>query len=154
VCRVRDFFKLPVSFPVEDSLARLDERLQRMEALHALELCRLTRPGTRGAAFAVTDGELRAVALAVADAWLLSLDELRTERRTQPMALARQAAFWLQRELTGADGERIGIWWGGKHRTTVNYGIAQMTRRLRGGDAALQSVVRGIAAHFRKEAQA
>jgi Bacterial dnaA protein helix-turn-helix len=78
--------------------------------------------------------------------------------RKQPMALARQVAFWCQRELTGADGARIGIWWGNMDRTTVNYGIHQVTLRLTGQsqmklappDRDLQTLVRGVAEYFRK----
>jgi chromosomal replication initiator protein len=57
----------------------------------------------------------------VADAHDVTVDQLKSKRRTQDLARARQIAMFLAREMTGASLNQIGRAFGGRDHSTVSH---------------------------------
>lgn len=85
-----------------------------------------------------------AIAVAVADAWGIALRAIHSDRREQPVALARQVAMHLARRLTGQSFPAIGRALGRDH-STVMHGHREILRRC-AADPALAARVEAIAA--------
>jgi chromosomal replication initiator protein len=74
----------------------------------------------------------------VADEFHVSVDQLKSNRRTQDLALARQVAMYVAREKIGASLNQIGTAFGGRDHTTVMYACRKIDNlmsdnpRLRG----------------------
>jgi chromosomal replication initiator protein len=67
----------------------------------------------------------------VADAFGVTITDLRGDRRTQQFVYPRQIAMYLCRELTDLSLPKIGERFGGRDHTTVHYAEAKITRLLR-----------------------
>jgi chromosomal replication initiator protein len=66
---------------------------------------------------------------AVAEHFGVKLADMKTKKRTKEIALPRQAAMYLARELTGASLSDIGRTIGGKDHATVIYACRQMAEK-------------------------
>ena len=79
----------------------------------------------------------------------VTVDQLKSKRRTQDLARARQIAMYLSREMTGASLNQIGRAFGNKDHSTVSYGcqkIAELMKtdaRFRGAVLDIQDRIRG-----------
>lgn len=73
----------------------------------------------------MTDGAptIAQIIAAVAEIWGVTPAELRSQRRGQPAAMARQAAMTLARDLTPHSLTTIGHAFGDRHHTTVTHAI-------------------------------
>ena len=80
---------------------------------------------------------------AVADRFGVKLDALCGHRRTQTIALPRQVAMYLMRQLTDLSLVEIGRTFGGRDHTTVMYACEKVGRLLR-EDLALADKVNGL----------
>ncbi len=56
----------------------------------------------------------------------VTVDQLKSKRRTQDLARARQIAMYLSREMTGASLNQIGRAFGNKDHSTVSYGCQKI----------------------------
>lgn len=65
-------------------------------------------------------------------AWLhgLTTAELRSERRSKPVVIARQEAMWLAKRYTSYSLPRIGAAMGGRDHTTVLHGVRRHQARI------------------------
>ena len=85
----------------------------------------------------------------VADAMDVTVDQLKSKRRTQDLARARQLAMYLSREMTGASLNQIGRAYGGRDHSTVAHACQKIGRemsddaRFRGFVLDLQDRIRG-----------
>ena len=85
----------------------------------------------------------------VADATDVTCDQLKSKRRTQDLARARQMAMYLSRELTGASLNQIGRAFGGRDHSTVAHACQKIGKdmgddpRFRGFVLNLQDKCRG-----------
>ena len=127
---------------------------------------------TRGVAFAMLNGEPLTVELArdvlssqypedsrpvtvesvqrvVAEYFSLSIEELRSERRTQTIVFPRQVAMYLSRELTDMSLPRIGQLFGGRDHTTIHYGHDKIAKRIK-EDRSLYNLVQELTATIRR----
>jgi chromosomal replication initiator protein len=86
---------------------------------------------------------IEAIQQAVADMFGLSIEDLRTERRSRDVAVPRQIAMYLVKLMTDASLSEIGREFGGKHHTTVMHSIAKV-HELRRSDAALDHTIRKL----------
>ncbi len=77
---------------------------------------------------------------AVADYYDLSEESLRGKRRTASVALPRQIAMYLSRDLTGLPLKEIGAKFGGKDHTTVIHACEKVRKILR-TDAGLRKTI-------------
>jgi hypothetical protein len=75
-----------------------------------------------------TTNRLEEIALEVAAAHGLAIDQLRKKSRVWRFSYPRQMAMFLQRALTGASLPQIGAWWGMNHGT-VHHALAAMRDR-------------------------
>jgi len=76
----------------------------------------------------------------VADAFGVSESSLQNKRRTQPLALARQVAMYLCRELTDNSLKTIGLYFGGRDHSTVVHAIKSVKSRLRADNALAEKI--------------
>lgn len=58
----------------------------------------------------------------------ITRQELLGDKRSQPLALWRQAGYYILREHCGLSYPRIGQLMGGKHHTTVMHGVDKFER--------------------------
>jgi chromosomal replication initiator protein len=80
---------------------------------------------------------------AVSDKFSVKLDMLCGQRRTQTIALPRQVAMYLMRQLTDLSLAEIGRAFGGRDHTTVMYACEKITREIR-TDNVLGEKVNGL----------
>ncbi len=79
----------------------------------------------------------------------VTVDQLKSKRRTQDLARARQIAMYLSREMTGASLNQIGRAFGNKDHSTVSHacqkiaGMMKTDARFRGAVLDVQDRVRG-----------
>jgi len=79
----------------------------------------------------------------------VTVDQLKSKRRTQDLARARQIAMYLSREMTGASLNQIGRAFGNKDHSTVSYacqkiaGLMKTDARFRGAVLDIQDRARG-----------
>jgi len=79
----------------------------------------------------------------------LTVDQLKSKRRTQDLARARQIAMYLAREMTGSSLNQIGRAFGGRDHSTVSHAYQKITKdmktdpRFRGAVLDIQDRVRG-----------
>ncbi len=79
----------------------------------------------------------------VADYFDFTVDQLKSKRRTQDLARARQVAMHLARELTGASLNQIGRALGGRDHSTVSH-ACQTIKNLVEKDPRFRGVVKDI----------
>jgi chromosomal replication initiator protein len=80
----------------------------------------------------------------------LHVNDMRSNRRTQDVAYARQLAMYLARDLTEASLPQIGDKFGGRHHTTVLYAVDKIERLLKDGhDRQLHDLVQLITARVK-----
>ncbi|HPF69366.1 MAG TPA: chromosomal replication initiator protein DnaA [Candidatus Krumholzibacteria bacterium] len=86
----------------------------------------------------------------VADVHGVTVDQLKSKRRTQDLARARQIAMHLAREMTGASLNQIGRAFGGRDHSTVAHGCQKIAQdmesdpRFRGAVRDLMDRVRAL----------
>jgi len=79
----------------------------------------------------------------------VTVDQLKSKRRTQDLARARQIAMYLSREMTGASLNQIGRAFGNKDHSTVSHacqkiaGLMKTDARFRGAVLDIQDRIRG-----------
>jgi chromosomal replication initiator protein len=79
----------------------------------------------------------------------LTVDQLKSKRRTQDLARARQIAMYLAREMTGASLNQIGRALGNRDHSTVSHAYQKIQKemktdpRFRGAVLDIQDRVRG-----------
>ena len=85
----------------------------------------------------------------VGDVHDVTVDQLKSKRRTQDLARARQIAMYLSREMTGASLNQIGRAFGNKDHSTVSHacqkiaGLMKTDARFRGAVLDIQDRIRG-----------
>jgi chromosomal replication initiator protein len=72
-----------------------------------------------------------AIQRAVAILFNLSLDELMQRNNARAVALPRQIAIYLVKQMTDASLPQIGNYFGGRHHTTVMHAIAKIHEQRR-----------------------
>jgi chromosomal replication initiator protein len=85
----------------------------------------------------------------VSDRFGISLDELKSARRSQNIVYPRQVAMYLSRELTDASLPRIGKEFGGRDHTTVMHANAKIARRIR-EDRSVYNLVQELTARVKQ----
>jgi len=79
----------------------------------------------------------------VAKGFNVTVEEMKSRRRTAPLALARQSAMYLMRKLLNFSLKEIGRYFGGKDHTTVLHAIDKI-KRIREEDIAFKEKLMGI----------
>ncbi|RKZ31025.1 chromosomal replication initiator protein DnaA [bacterium] len=83
----------------------------------------------------------------VAEVFNVPEPALQNNRRTQPLALARQVAMYLCRELTNNSLKTIGLYFGGRDHSTVVHAINSIQARIK-KDAELAAKIAAIRAEL------
>jgi chromosomal replication initiator protein len=131
---------------VVDNIRELEGALTRVTAYAALTHQRIDLdmaadvlqdllPAARRAP--VTPGRILA---ATAAAFAVTIPELESPSRRQPLARARQVAMYLCRQLTDLSLPRIGTLFGGRDHTTVLHGVNTVHRLIQTDKALFDSV--------------
>jgi chromosomal replication initiator protein len=95
------------------------------------------------------EAEMTLVLSAVAEYFGLSMAELRESTRTQVVVIPRQIAMYLAKQITSASLQEIGEEFGGKHHSTVMYGIAKIHEQRR-VDKDLDRAIRTLLEKLRR----
>ena len=85
----------------------------------------------------------------VADAFNVTVADLRGDRRTQQVVYPRQLAMYLCRELTDLSLPKIGQRFGGRDHTTVHYAEGKIARLIR-EDRRAYNLVQDLTARIRR----
>ncbi len=85
----------------------------------------------------------------VADAHDLSVDQLKSKRRTQDLARARQTAMYLAREMIGASLNQIGRAFGGRDHSTVAHACQKIQKDM-ASDPRFRGTVRDLQDRLRE----
>ena len=93
---------------------------------------------------AVLDAEQKAVA----DYYQLKLSELKSKNNSKSVAMPRQIAMYLCKQLTTASLPEIGKSFGGKHHSTVIHSIRKI-ESMRQNDTVFNSLVNTLLESFR-----
>jgi chromosomal replication initiator protein len=88
----------------------------------------------------VRERKIKAIQEAVASRFGISVEDLRQDSRQHVVAVARQVAMYLTKQMTDASLSEIGQHFGGRHHTTVTHSIAKVHVE-RHSDAALDRIV-------------
>jgi chromosomal replication initiator protein len=91
---------------------------------------------------------IRQVQDVVAQMFGLSTEELKTESRSRDVALPRQMAMYLAKQLTDASLSEIGQEFGGRHHTSVMHSISKV-HHLRATDAVLNKTLETLLGRLR-----
>jgi len=78
-----------------------------------------------------------------------TVDQLKSKRRTQDLARARQIAMYLARDLTGASLNQIGRACGGRDHATVSHGIKKIEETAK-SDPRMRGTLKDITAAIRE----
>ena len=80
----------------------------------------------------VTDqNNIRRIQKHVANFYKISFDDMKSKKRTPSLAIPRQVAMYLCRELTDEPFERIGLEFGGKNHATVIHACNKITSAIK-----------------------
>ena len=91
----------------------------------------------------VRENTIASIQRAVASMFGLSVEELTRRSSQHVVAVPRQIAMYLVKQMTDASLPEIGRHFGGRHQTTVMHSIAKIHERRR-SDADLDRVVRKL----------
>ncbi len=86
---------------------------------------------------------------AVAEYFNLSVEDLKSKRRTQNIALPRQIAMYLARELTDSSLPKIGEEFGGRDHTTVMHGCERIKESM-GIDPLVNQAIKDLTQQLKK----
>jgi chromosomal replication initiation ATPase DnaA len=82
----------------------------------------------------------------------MTLDELLTDRRTQPLVRRRQVAMYIAYDVTGRGMPFIAYYMGKRDHTTILHGMRVIRDLLDAGDVATTAAVRQITEHLQMTA--
>lgn len=77
---------------------------------------------------------------AVADYFQISVDDLKSKKRSAPIAFPRQIAMYLSRTLLNESFERIGLEFGGKDHSTVMHSCDKIKEEINNNNELLKSI--------------
>lgn len=86
---------------------------------------------------------------AVAEYFNLTVEDLKSKRRTQNIALPRQIAMYLARELTDSSLPKIGEEFGGRDHTTVMHGCERVKEYM-GTDPSVNQAIKDLTQQLKK----
>jgi chromosomal replication initiator protein len=86
------------------------------------------------------EDRIKSIQGAVAHMFRLAVEELKTDSGPRAVAVPRQIAMYLSKELTDASPAEIGRYFGGKHASIVRYSVARV-QKLRRTDSPLDHAV-------------
>jgi chromosomal replication initiator protein len=75
--------------------------------------------------------QIREIQLHVARTFGLQVEELNKKSTTRAVAIPRQIAMYLAKQMTDVSLMEIGLCFGGKHHTTVMHSIAKIDQQRR-----------------------
>lgn len=79
----------------------------------------------------------------VADYYKITLEDIKSKKRTANIAFARQVAMYLSRRMTDESLARIGVEFGGKDHTTIMHAVDKIEKEI-SKDKKLEEVINSI----------
>lgn len=93
--------------------------------------------------FSYMKNDISKIQNVVARYYNISVDDMKSKKRTKNIAFPRQIAMYLSRELTDKSLARIGLEFGGKDHTTIMHGIEKITKEMK-KDSGLVEIINNI----------
>lgn len=115
---------------IQSNIRELEGALNRVVAYANMRACPLTVEMAKAALQDITPHRppsLQEIVKAVAQFYGLSVEDLKSPRRSKAVALPRQVAMYLAREETGASLPEIGNALGGRDHSTILYGYEKIS---------------------------
>ncbi|MCP4572723.1 MAG: chromosomal replication initiator protein DnaA [bacterium] len=140
---------------ITDNIRRLEGALVRLLAFASLTGREITLEMASEALSSFFQGtstgpvKIADVMEVTADVHGFSVDQLKSKRRTQDLARARQIAMHLARELTGASLNKIGRSFGNRDHSTVAYACKKISDEME-TDPRFRGAVRDLMERIRK----
>ena len=85
----------------------------------------------------------------VSEAFNITVADLKSDRRTQPIVYPRQLAMYLCREMTDLSLPKVGARFGGRDHTTVHYAEAKIARLIK-SDRSVYNLVQELTTRIRR----
>jgi chromosomal replication initiator protein len=138
---------------IKSNIRELEGSLIRLIAYASLTGREITLPLAQDVLRNVLQNDDRAVTIesvqkAVADHYSLKVGEIKSKNNSKSVALPRQIAMYLCKNLTNASLPEIGRSFGGKHHSTVIHSIRKI-EELRKTDADFNTVINNLLESFR-----
>lgn len=134
---------------VKSSIRELEGSLVRLVALASLTnrpvTVELAEEALKDLLAAAVPVSKDSIILAAAEHYGVTVDQIKGNRRTKHLALARQVAMYLVRQTLGLSLKEIGLSFGGKDHTTVIHAVEKV-ERLRAQDEAFAAQLRKLTA--------
>lgn len=90
--------------------------------------------------FSYIKNDIKKIQTIVAKYYNISVDDMKSKKRTNKVAYPRQIAMYLSRELTDESLTRIGLEFGGKDHTTIMHGIDKIKDEIKKDSGLLQII--------------
>lgn len=90
--------------------------------------------------FSYIKNDIKKIQTIVAKYYNISVDDMKSKKRTNKVAFPRQIAMYLSRELTDESLTRIGLEFGGKDHTTIMHGIDKIKDEIKKDSGLLQII--------------
>jgi chromosomal replication initiator protein len=136
---------------IKSNIRELEGSLIRLDRLRLLTGRDISLDLTQEVLRDAIDLDTRAITIEsiqkyVADYYQLKVHELKSRNNSKSIALARQVAMYLCKQLTTASLPEIGRSFGGKHHSTVLHSIrkVQLLRKREDFDSLIAGFVEGI----------
>jgi len=135
---------------VTSNIRKLEGALIKLQAFASLTRCEISLEMAKEVLSSVLQASpSRAATIAdamkvVSDHFSVPIDQLKSKRRTQDLALARQVGMYLAREKVGAPFEKIGRVFGNRDHTTVMHAVKKIQAKM-DGDPYFRGVVKDLA---------
>ena len=81
--------------------------------------------------YATDQNDIRRIQKIVADFYKISFEDMKSKKRTPNLAIPRQVAMYLCRNMTGETWERIGIEFSGKNHATVIHAYNKIDKEIK-----------------------
>ncbi|MCB1151674.1 chromosomal replication initiator protein DnaA [bacterium] len=134
---------------VTSNIRKLEGALIKLQAFASLTRCEISLEMAKEVLSSVLQASpSRAATIAdamkvVSDHFSVPIDQLKSKRRTQDLALARQVGMYLAREKVGAPFEKIGRVFGNRDHTTVMHAVKKIQAKM-DGDPYFRGVVKDL----------
>jgi chromosomal replication initiator protein len=140
---VIDLISKNISSNVRDLISALNKLISFMEIMKQPITLEIAQKNLRDVLASTPNLSIEIIQKAVADTYLLSVNDLKGPKRTQKIVYPRQLAMYICREMTDFSTTEIGETFGGRDHTTVMHSIEKIQNKFI-TDPSLDSTIESL----------
>jgi chromosomal replication initiator protein len=140
---VIDLISKNISSNVRDLISALNKLISFMEIMKQPITLEIAQKNLRDVLASSPNLSIETIQKAVAETYLISINDLKGKKRTQKIVYPRQLAMYICREMTDFSTTEIGEAFGGRDHTTVMHSIEKI-HGLFITDPSLDSTIEGL----------